>query len=96
MRIRAKKPRGSKASENSYVLAYSKVDSTFAKASADFRFATAVMATAEVLRRSKHAATWKLADITRIAKAASDADNAERQEFLRLLDKIKPLHIASK
>ncbi len=91
VRVRAKKPRGSKATEHTYQFDGSKLAASFSEASADFRFATAVAATAEILRRSPHARTWKLATIERIAKGASKADSAERQEFIKLLDVLAPM-----
>jgi hypothetical protein len=54
------------------------------------------MATAEVLRKSSHAKSWKLETISAIATAAAPKDTAERQEFLSLLGSTKPLVIASR
>ncbi len=91
VRIRAKAPRGTKASEKSYPFDPSKLFASFDAAPKDLRFATAVMATAEVLRGSPHAKDWKLAHIEQIAAAAAGKDDRDRQEFLTLLDKITPL-----
>jgi hypothetical protein len=48
------------------------------------------MAAAEILRGSEHAKGWSLDQVRAIARAAAAADSAERQEFLTLLDKLKP------
>ncbi len=96
VRIRAKKPRGSKASEKAYAFDRDRLYASFTAAPADFRFAAAVMATAEVLRKSSHAKSWNLDKISAIARAAAPADNAERQEFLSLLASTRPLAIASR
>ena len=86
VRIRAKKPRGSKATEHEYGFDRARLHGKFALASRDFRFACAVMAAGEVLRHSEHAADWRLADIRDIAAAASDGVS-EREEFVALLGK---------
>ena len=91
VRIRAKKPRGRRAVETAYRFDLDNLHASFDDAPSDFRFATAVMATAEKLRKSKHAANWRLATISNIARAASAKDNPERQEFLALLGKIEGL-----
>jgi len=91
VRIRAKKPRGTKASENAYAFDRDKLHASFDAASVDFRFATAVMATAEVLRGSKHAQNWDIGRIMQIARAAAGEENPERQEFLALQERIKTL-----
>ncbi len=91
VRIRAKTPRGTKASEKSYAFDPASLYASFDAAPKDLRFATAVMATAEVLRGSPHAKEWKLPRIRAIAAAASGKDDRDRQEFLTLLDKIAPL-----
>jgi len=95
VRIRAKKPDGDKASENAYPLAASRVADSFGAASKDFRFATAVMATAEILRNSPFAKGWELDKVAQIAKDAADG-SAERTELMTLLGKIKPLKVAVK
>ena len=96
VRIRAKKPRGSKASEKAYSFDRDLLYASFTAAPADFRFASAVMATAEVLRKSVHAKDWSIEKISAIARAAAPEGNAERQEFLSLLASTKPLAIASR
>ncbi len=61
----------------------------FADASSDFRFATAVMGAAEIFRRSPTAAEWKL--VRQIASGATRPGDAERTEFLSLLEQAKTL-----
>ena len=96
VRIRAKTPRGSKATEHAYPIGRDRVHASFEGASADFRFATAVMATAEILRRSPHAAEWSLDDIERLARAASTTPNrnarAERISFADMLARVRGMH----
>jgi Ca-activated chloride channel family protein len=92
VRIRHKAPRGSKASEHAFSFDADRLAPSFEAASADFRFAVAAMATAEVLRGSPHATTWKLDRIRAIAESAAPKGNAERHELVALIDKIAPLH----
>ncbi len=96
VRIRAKKPRGHKATEQAFRFDRDRLAPSFAAASTDFRFATAVMATAELLRGSEHAKKWKVSQILRIARDANPDDRAERQEFVSLLEKLEPLAIATR
>jgi Ca-activated chloride channel family protein len=91
VRIRAKAPNGTKATETSYTFGRESLAKTFDEASGDFRFAAAVAATAEILRRSPYAAEWSLEKVAAIASKAADKQNAERQEFLQLLARLKPL-----
>jgi len=91
VRIRAKKPRGEHADEWAFPLHASAFAGSFEQASQDFRFASAVMAAAERLRRSPYAQGWDFDQIVRVARAAAPADSAERQEFIQLLEKSKPL-----
>jgi len=91
VRIRAKKPRGTKATETAYPFDRDQLYASFDAASSDFRFATAVMATAEILRGSKHAQNWDMGRIMQIARAAAGDENPERQEFLALQERINTL-----
>ncbi|HVE83227.1 MAG TPA: von Willebrand factor type A domain-containing protein [Myxococcales bacterium] len=91
VRIRAKKPRGERADEWAFPLKASAFASTFEEASPDFRFAVAVMGAAEKLRRSPEAQEWSYERILQIARAAAPADSAERQEFIQLLERSRPL-----
>ena len=91
LRIRHKAPDGVHAGENAYPFAAARVHASFDGASEDLRFAIAVMATAEILRKSPHAAGWPLERIAAIARGAASPDSAERQEFLSLLARLMPL-----
>jgi len=85
-RLRAKPPRGTTATEKAFVFPAAALATRFEDASVDLRFATAVMGAAEIFRRSPHAAEWSYAQVTQIARAATPDGNAERQEFLSLLE----------
>lgn len=89
VRIRAKAPRGTIAKESAFVFSASSLSTSFADAPADFRFATAVMGAAEVFRRSPEAAEWSYEKIRSIAAAATPSGNAERTEFLALLERAR-------
>ncbi|WP_240360192.1 vWA domain-containing protein [Pyxidicoccus caerfyrddinensis] len=91
VRVRAKRPRGESATERAYRFPAAALASTFKEAKADLRFATAVMGAAELLRRSPHADRWSFESVREIARAATPAGNAEREEFLSLLEKARPL-----
>lgn len=90
VRIRHKKPRGSKAAEHAYHVSHSAFAKSFAAASNDFRFAAAVTAAAEILRGSKHAANWNIDQVIAIAKKAA-GQNADRLELVALMTKVKNL-----
>jgi Ca-activated chloride channel family protein len=91
VRVRAKKPRGEKATESAFPFSARHLAPTFAAASQDLRFATAVMGAAELLRRSPHAQHWSFEQVEKIAREATPRGNAEREEFLQLLEKARPL-----
>jgi Ca-activated chloride channel family protein len=91
VRVRAKQPRGESATERAYRFPAGALAKTFKDASSDLRFATAVMGAAELLRRSPHADRWSFESVRDIARAATPAGNAEREEFLALLEKARPL-----
>ncbi|WP_164014264.1 vWA domain-containing protein [Pyxidicoccus trucidator] len=91
VRMRAKRPRGESATERAHRFPARALASTFKEASADLRFASAVMGAAELLRRSPHADRWSFEQVREIARAATPAGNAEREEFLSLLEKARPL-----
>ena len=91
VRLRAKTPKGSKANETAYAFSVDKNYASFASAPEDFRFATAVMGSAEILRGSEHAGQWSLDDVIAIAKGASEAHAAERQEFVNLMEQVSRL-----
>jgi Ca-activated chloride channel family protein len=91
VRVRAKAPRGTTADEKAFMFPGTALATRFADASADFRFATAVMGAAEIFRRSPSAAEWSYDDVRRIAAGATPAGNAEREEFLSLLERAQSL-----
>jgi Ca-activated chloride channel family protein len=91
VRVRAKKPRGEKATEHAYAFPAGALAASFEQAGPDLRFATAVMGAAEVLRRSPHARKWSLDAVLKIARGATPTGNAEREEFIALLEKAKVL-----
>jgi len=84
VRVRAKTPSGSKATETAYAFDNKMLAKSFAEASDDFRFATAVMGAAEILRRSPHARHWTLDSVRTIAIEATKG-SAVRKEFVELL-----------
>jgi Ca-activated chloride channel family protein len=90
VRIRAKPSRGQPASEWAFPLRASAIAPSFDAASADFRFATAVMGGAEKFRQSPFARTWDMEQILRIARRAAQ-DQDERLEFVQLLERARPV-----
>lgn len=91
VRVRAKVPRGTTADEKAFVFSKAQLATRFAEASADFRFATAVMGAAEIFRRSPDAVEWSYDLVREIAADATRPGDAERTEFLSLLERAKPL-----
>lgn len=91
VRIRAKKPRGEDAHEWAFTFHKPQLARTFGAASQDLRFAIAVMGLAELLRESPYAETWTWSRVLQIAQEASRADQPERQEFMRLVQRAMEL-----
>jgi Ca-activated chloride channel family protein len=91
VRVRAKRPRGETASERAYPFSARALAATFAQAPEDLRFATAVMGAAELLRRSPHAERWSFDQVLTIARGATPQGNAEREEFVSLLQRARAL-----
>ncbi|MFT3839944.1 MAG: VWA domain-containing protein [Myxococcaceae bacterium] len=89
--LRAKKPRGTEAAETVFALDESHRRLSFDAASEDFRFATSVMAAAEIFRRSRSAGDWSYEKVMSIAQGATPAGSKERQEFVMLLQQAKAL-----
>ncbi len=89
VRVRAKKPKGEDATERAFSFAAAKLHPRFDQAPKDLRFATAVMGAAELFRQSPHAKTWSYELVQEIAK--SSAGNAERDEFVSLLQQAKSI-----
>ena len=63
---------------------------SFEQAPASFRFQTAVIGFAEILRKSPKAAEWKMGDIEHIA-AGSTESMPERDELVQLVRKASKL-----
>jgi Ca-activated chloride channel homolog len=90
VRVRAKKPRGTEAAEQAFPFPAAALATRFDGAANDLRFATAVMGAAELLRQSPHARSWNLDAILEIARSAA-GDEADRREFVSLLEKSRPV-----
>jgi Ca-activated chloride channel family protein len=85
VRIRHKQPEGATATEAAFPMVGGPAAS-FANSSADFRFAFAVAAFADVLRGGQDAEHWNLTTIRDIAKNAA-GESEERKELVSLIDK---------
>jgi len=85
VRIRHKQPRGEKATEAAFPMIGGPA-ATFAAATADFRFAFAVAAFADVLRNGQDAEHWSLAQIRDLARAGA-GDDADRRELVGLIER---------
>ncbi len=85
IRIRHKQPTGSTATEAAFPMVGGPAAS-FANSSADFRFAFAVAAFADVLRGGEDAEHWSLANIRDMAKLAAGSD-ADRKELVSLIER---------
>jgi Ca-activated chloride channel family protein len=81
--VRAKTPSGTVAEERAFPFATDSVARSFAGASPDLRFATAVMGFGEILRGSNYASGWTLDQIDDIATPL--ATDTDRAEFLSLV-----------
>lgn len=87
VRVRAKRPRGTIAKEVALPVPTNVVTRAFTKAPEDFRFATAVMGGAELLRNSPHAKGWTYARVISIASDTRPYDDPDRAEFVSLMKK---------
>ncbi len=85
VRIRHKAPEGTKATEAAFPMVGGPAAS-FANSSADFRFAFAAAAFADVLRGGEDAEHWSLETIRDMAKLAA-GDREDRKELVTLIDK---------
>jgi Ca-activated chloride channel family protein len=90
VRVRSKAPEWQNKSDASEELAFtmspSAIVPSFEQAPASFRFQTAVVGLAEILRKNPKAAEWKLADVERLA-AGSTEGQSDRDEFVQLVRK---------
>jgi Ca-activated chloride channel family protein len=84
--VRHKAPKGTRATEATFAFDQRELAASFATANADFRFAFAVAAFADVLRGAEDAEHWSLADIEKLAASAA-GDEAERKELVALIRK---------
>jgi Ca-activated chloride channel family protein len=85
VRTRAKRPHGTDASEISMRVPFALIDRAFESSPEDFRFATAVMGGAELLRQSAYADGWTYARVAAIVADAVLGRDPDRAEFLRLI-----------
>ncbi|MCA9675933.1 MAG: von Willebrand factor type A domain-containing protein [Kofleriaceae bacterium] len=86
VRVRHKAPKATTATEAAFGFPADGDAVDFDHASADFRFAFAVAAFAEVLRGSEDSEHWSLKEIRRIAAAAAGTD-PDRTELVGLIDR---------
>jgi Ca-activated chloride channel family protein len=89
VRIRHKAPTSDVATEAAFPMTGG-AQASFANASADFRFAFAVAAFADVLRGGQDAEHWSLPEIRDLARAAA-GDDADRRELVGLIEKAMTL-----
>ncbi len=94
VRIRAKAPHGTEASEQSFSFERRLMRDSVAEASSDFRFALAVASTADILRQSPTARSWSLTTARKLAEGATEGQ-AERKEFVGLVTQAQALMGAS-
>jgi Ca-activated chloride channel homolog len=90
VRVRAKEPRGESAREWVHRFDLDHLYPTFAGASRDFRFATAVMGAAEILRQNEYASSLSLSQVIEIAEGAIGKGERDRREFVRVMRKVQP------
>ncbi|HQY63770.1 MAG: von Willebrand factor type A domain-containing protein [Myxococcales bacterium] len=91
VRVRHKTPHGSERAEESvFPMSPAAIAPTFQAAAPDFRFATAVVGFAEVLRKSPAAREWRLDQIAQVASNASFG-RPERVELVGLVHRAASL-----
>ena len=90
VRVRAKAPKGTKASEQAFGFAGEQIAHSFASSPTDLRFAFAVAAFADVLRGAEDAEHWDLAQLQTIAAQAAGTD-ADRKELVGLIQRARDL-----
>ena len=84
VRLRHKKPQGTRAVEMAVKMGPEDVSTTFASSPASYRFAVGVAGLAEVLRKSPHAKSWSLSTVERIVDQARWGQK-EQNELLALV-----------
>jgi Ca-activated chloride channel family protein len=93
VRLRHKGPDAKKddaATETAYPMEASSIFASFDQAPQTFRFASAVVGFAEVLRQSPHAKEYSLVDVGQIARSAA-GDARDQQEMVELVKKAASL-----
>jgi Ca-activated chloride channel family protein len=95
VRVRAKEPKGTRATEQAFPFPSGALSPTFAAASADLRFAFAAAAFADVLRGAEDAEHWDLAQIQQIAGEAAGTDD-DRKELVSLIQRARELRGGAK
>ncbi len=95
VRVRAKEPKGTKASEQAFPFASANLAHSFASAPTDLRFAFAVAGFADVLRGAEDAEHWDLAQLQTIAAQAA-GDDADRKELVALIGQARALRGGTK
>jgi Ca-activated chloride channel family protein len=94
VRVRAKRPGGVEAAEQSFSLPKSELHASLKDASADLRFATAVAGTADILRGAPQTNDWSLATAEALAEGSVDG-MSDRAEFLGLLRLVRERQASS-
>ncbi len=90
VRVRAKKPDGYKAAEQTFALNGRHMRTKLNQASKDFQFAAAVAGFAELLRKSPYSKHLSFDLIHEVAQGSLDG-KSDRKEFLALVKKTKAL-----
>ena len=83
---------GNQATETARIVRVGQVRIPFTKSAGDFRFATAVMGGAELLRKSPHAGNWNYDRVLSIISDASMIDH-DRKEFSKLMRVAKKIDL---
>jgi Ca-activated chloride channel family protein len=91
VRVRHKQPDGHKASEQTFMMSGRELRAKLGEASKDFQFGAAVVAFAEILRRSPYAKGLSFELVEELATAASSPNQKDRQEFIGLVQTAKRL-----
>jgi Ca-activated chloride channel family protein len=86
VRVRHKEPQGAKAKEQAFHLSSGDMREDLREASKDFQFAVAVAGFAEILRDSPYAEHINLALVKELAQGATLSGQADRQEFIDLVE----------
>ena len=90
VRVRAKEPTGSVAREQEFRFGRDRLYASMDSSPADFRFATAVAGTADILRGNPAAEGWSLAMAQSLAEGATEG-LGDRKEFAHLVAQARRL-----